>query len=104
MVSESHKYTESPQTDLKTYTCPKQACIHQALTHEAQILFDPYHYDQPFLRYKAVENQKCTEWPQNDMKHLTLKSTLYKCLHGDIVDRYLSLIKFNVFLRVTCFL
>ncbi len=34
-------------------------------------------YDKPFSRYNVVENRKCTEWPQNDLKHLTVKSTLY---------------------------
>ena len=32
-------------------------------------------YDEPFSRYKAVENPKCTKWPQNDLKNLTVKST-----------------------------
>ncbi len=33
-------------------------------------------YDQPFSRYmhKLVETWTCTEWPQNDLKHLTDKS------------------------------
>ena len=34
-----------------------------------------------FSRYKVVENEKknrkCTEWPQNYLKHSTVKSTLY---------------------------
>ena len=34
-------------------------------------------YDQPFSRYKVVENRKCPEWPQNDLKQLTFKSTLH---------------------------
>ncbi len=27
--------------------------------------------------YKVSENRKCTEWPQTELKHLTVKSTLY---------------------------
>ena len=27
--------------------------------------------DQPFLRYKVVENRKSTQLPQNDLKHLS---------------------------------
>ena len=27
--------------------------------------------------YKVPENQKCTQWPQNELEHLTVKSTLY---------------------------
>ena len=35
-------------------------------------------YEQPLSRYKiVVENRKCTEWLQNDFKHLTVKSTLH---------------------------
>ncbi len=37
-------------------------------------------YDYPFSRYnmyKAGENQKCTEWPQTELEHLIVKSTLY---------------------------
>ncbi len=30
-------------------------------------------YGQPFSRYKIVKNQKCTQWPQNVLKHLTVK-------------------------------
>ncbi len=26
---------------------------------------------------KIVENQKCTQWPHNDLNHLSVKSTLY---------------------------
>ena len=33
-------------------------------------------YDQPFSRYRFFENRKCTEWPQNDLKHLSVKNTL----------------------------
>ncbi len=33
-------------------------------------------YDQPFSRYRFFENRKFTEWPQNDLKHLSVKSTL----------------------------
>ena len=34
-------------------------------------------YDQPYSRYKIVENWKCTQWPQSGIKHLTVESTLY---------------------------
>ncbi len=34
-------------------------------------------YDYPFPRYKVVKNRKCTEWPQTELEHLTVKSTLY---------------------------
>ncbi len=30
-------------------------------------------YDQPFLRYKTWKIEKCTEWPQIDLEHLTVK-------------------------------
>ena len=34
-------------------------------------------YNQPFSRYKIVENRKCTEWPQNELETWAVKSTLY---------------------------
>ena len=33
-------------------------------------------YNQPFSRYKIVENRKCTEGPENYLEHLAVKSTL----------------------------
>ncbi len=33
-------------------------------------------YNQPFLRHSFVENRKCAEWPQNDLNHWSVKSTL----------------------------
>ncbi len=30
-----------------------------------------------FLYIRSPENQKCTEWPKNELEHLTIKSTLY---------------------------
>ncbi len=27
--------------------------------------------------YKVAENRKCTKWPQTELKHLPVKSTLY---------------------------
>ncbi len=34
--------------------------------------------DQSFSRYKVVEKQKCTEWPQSDLNLVTVEST---CIH-----------------------
>ncbi len=34
-------------------------------------------YNQPFSRYKVVENRKCTELHQNAINHLTVTSTVY---------------------------
>ena len=37
-------------------------------------------YDQPFPRYKLYKvgkNRKCNDWPQINLQHLTVKSTLY---------------------------
>ncbi len=30
-------------------------------------------------RYTVIKYQKCTEWPQTEVEHLTVKSTLYTC-------------------------
>ncbi len=34
-------------------------------------------YDQPFSKYKVVENRKCTDWPQNDLKFVRSKYCIY---------------------------
>ncbi len=34
-------------------------------------------YDHCFSRYKVARNRKCTEWPQTELEHLTVKRTLY---------------------------
>ncbi len=31
----------------------------------------------PYSRYKVVENWKCTQWRQDDLNHLRVKTTLY---------------------------
>ena len=38
-----------------------------------------FFYDQPFSRYRIAENRivKAPNDPQNDLKHLNVKSTLY---------------------------
>ncbi len=66
-----------PQNYLKHLTA-QVSCIYWILIPEAQISLR-FAYGQPFSRYRIVENQKCTrgQWPQNDPRHLTVKSTLY---------------------------
>ncbi len=34
-------------------------------------------YDELLSRYKVIENQKCTKWPQTDCEHWTVKNTQY---------------------------
>ncbi len=34
-------------------------------------------HDHWFSRHKVGENRKCTEWPQTELEHLTVNSTLY---------------------------
>ncbi len=35
---------------------------------------------QAFFKVQVVENRKCTEWPQNDIKYWTVKSTFYSIM------------------------
>ncbi len=98
--SENWKRTEWPQTHLEhlivkrtlsSYTPEVQILVRftlQAAIFKLQgwqkirnalndFRLRPYSlYDQPFSRYKAVENKKYTEWFQIEMKHLTAQSTL----------------------------
>ncbi len=63
----------NPPNDLRMIL---STCIHWILTPRPK--FYPVSlYGQPFSRNKLVENRKCTEWPENDIEHLTVKSTLY---------------------------
>ncbi len=70
-----HYYTKWPQNDLKHCKVKgTHICLQVLTNHKFHLILL---YDQPFLRYKVVDNWKCTEWPQNDFEHLTVKSTLY---------------------------
>ena len=77
-VVENRQYTEWPQNNLKHLQC---ICRKYPVYTEYSPPRTKFHsvsfYDQPFSRYKVVENRKCTKWPQNDLNHLTVKSTLY---------------------------
>ena len=79
------KCTEWPQNDLKPYKVkgtsyvfyyyPRVCVLSISLSIKFHLIFLD---DQPFSRYNVVDNQKCTsEWPQNDLEHLTVKRTLY---------------------------
>ncbi len=62
----------------QTLNSQKYPCMPSVLISETHILSVSL-YTQPFSRYKVVKNQKnqkCIEWPQNDIKHLPVKSTL----------------------------
>ncbi len=52
-----------------------------ALLVSTRLKFHPiFLYDQTFLRYKVVDNRKCTKWPQTELAHLTVKSTLHRLI------------------------
>ncbi len=55
----------------------KVPCIYWILILEAQFFLSISLCNQPFSRHKVVENRKCIEWPQNDLGHWTVNSTLY---------------------------
>ena len=84
-------WTGSPYTAQHIYGSSEVTQITKQITatYENRVRHDPNDtvksetietvllYDQPFSRYKVVENRKCTEWPQNDLNHLTVERTLY---------------------------
>ena len=49
--------------------------MHGRLTSEAEILVYSC-YEFWFSKDKVAENWKCPEWPQTEIEHLTVKSTL----------------------------
>ncbi len=71
--SEMHRMT--PEMTLSTYLT-KVPCIPWILTHNAQISLC-FTLRTAVFEIQGFDNWKCTEWPQNDLKHLTVKSTLY---------------------------
>ncbi len=64
--------------EMTSYTCQK----HNVYT-EYSLPRPKFHsqtvslYDHQFSRYKVVENRKCIELSQNDIRHLTVKRALY---------------------------
>ncbi len=53
--------------------CP---CIHWTFTHQRPKCWSVSLYNQPFLRYKVVENWKCTRLPQTVIEQVTVKRTV----------------------------
>ena len=55
-----------------------KSTLYTVSTHPLRpILWSTSLYDQLFLRCKVAENwksPKCTEWPQNDVEHLTVET------------------------------
>ena len=61
-------------------------------------------YDQSFSRYKVVENPKRPEWPQNDITHLSVKSSLYTLnTHPDVQISLLFALRSLVFRIIEVF-
>ena len=53
----------------------KIPCVHWILTPEAQISLC-FALRPAVFKIQVFQKSKCTEWPQNDLKHLRVKSTL----------------------------
>ena len=71
------KCTKRPQNDIERLTI-KNAQYILSTYPQAQISVPSVLlYDQPFSRYKVLENRKCAEQPQTNFEHLRVKSTLY---------------------------
>ena len=51
-------------------------CIHWMFTTEAEISLC-FTLLPAVFKIQVCKNRKCTEWPQNDRKHLSVKNTLY---------------------------
>ncbi len=75
-VLENRKYTEWPPESPEAFNFHKYPVYTEYSSLRLQFHYVSL-YDQPFSRYKIVENWKCTKWPNNDLNHLSVKSTLY---------------------------
>ncbi len=60
------------------------------------------HYDQWFSRYKVAKNRKCTKWPQTELEHLTVKSTLYTLNTYALRSKFWSVSLYNQWFRRYC--
>ncbi len=80
--SSEHR-TEIPQSTLEHF-------INKYLEAQSWSVFL---YDQSIQRCRKSEKQKCTEWPQTDLEHLTVKSTPYKLSTPD--TQILSILLYN---------
>ncbi len=60
--------------------CIHRTCVTNVPRRDISNIMSQFHliflYDQLFSRYK-VASWKCSKWPQNDLKYLTVKSTRY---------------------------
>ncbi len=62
---------------LNTYLTDKSYPTHTEYSAPRSKFQSVLHYDQPFSRYKIIKNRNLTKWLRNDLKHLTVNSTLY---------------------------
>ena len=61
-----------------TFKSQKSLYIHLVLTHKGQIVVRfALRLVVSEIYVQVVKNRKCTEWPQTEYEHLTVKSTLY---------------------------
>ena len=76
---ENQKCTEWPQTELEHLAVKSTLCTLN--TYPWGPNFGPFCSTISCFRdtnmYKIGENRKCTEWPQTELKHVRVKSTLY---------------------------
>ncbi len=59
-----------------TFICQTCSVYAEYLPPEVKCL-SVWLYDQAFLRYKFIENWKRTKWPQTDLEHIAVKSSLH---------------------------
>ena len=81
-------------TDRKHLTV--KSILYWTFTSEAEISSVSL-YNQPFLRYKVVKNQKCIKWPPNDLEHLL---SIVPCIHWIFIPNAQIFIRFALWLIV----
>ena len=76
-VDETRKCTEWLQTKLEHLTAKTTLHKKKWILSRRSLNFGPFSLYKPFPRYNLVKNRKCTEWPQTELEHLTVKITLH---------------------------
>ncbi len=77
----------------------KISCIRQILSTSRSKFVSILLYTSSHLRYRLVTTRQCIEWPQNDLKQLNAKSTVYT--HYLLISETQILVRFA--LRLTLF-
>ena len=81
-VVKNRNCTEQSHIELENLTIKSILYTCTINTYTRGPTFGPFHYMKWQLsKYKVAKNLNCTKWPQTELEHLAVKSTLYTGIH-----------------------